>query len=541
MPLLGPYLFELLYQKGAKHAFGIPGDFALTLYDALAKSPIQPVGVTHEPCAGFAADVYARLTGLGLAVVTYSVGGINLANATAGAYAEKSPLFIVSGGPGVQERKERKELHHKIKTYDTQLRIFKEVTAYAAVLDDPKTAPYHIEQALSICLSQKRPVYLEIPRDQVYAEIEPIVLPVLEESLESQAFKEALAESITLLKEAQKPAILVDIEVMRFGLQNEVVTLAEALNAPVFCTLLGKSVFPEGHPNFGGVYSGHVGNPLAEEIIASSDGLLILGMIPSDINLGLYTASWNPSTCIDASFDTTRIKHHTYSGIDFVSYVKALSRCNFGPKKKAPAFVRAQKDIPIDDSQKISMRSLIAELNSFLTENMILLGDAGDALFAMADISSGKNTTIVHPSFYSSMGFAIPGSLGALLAHPQHKVVTLVGDGAFQMTGLELISIQKLGLRPIVIVLNNGAYASLASMGHGQSEFIKIPQLDYVKLAQAMGLQGRKVTTVGEFKQGLKEGLTSDKCLVLEVILDKNDVSPMLKKIGALFASTLKG
>lgn len=88
---IAPYIFELLHQQGVQHSFGIPGDFALTLYDALAESKIKPIIMTHEPCVGFAADAYSRIRGLGLAVVTYSVGGLNMVNAVAGAYAEKSP------------------------------------------------------------------------------------------------------------------------------------------------------------------------------------------------------------------------------------------------------------------------------------------------------------------------------------------------------------------------------------------------------------------------------------------------------------------
>src|SRR5581483_3215819 len=171
MVQLAPYIFDLLHRKGVTHAFGIPGDFALTLYDALAASKIQPVGMTHEPCVGFAADAYSRIHGLGLAVVTYGVGGLNMVNAVAGAYAEKSPLVVLSGGPGVRERQERDLLHHKVKSFDSQRRVYEEVTAYAATLDDPITAVAHVHRALDHTTTFKRPVYLEIPRDMVFADV----------------------------------------------------------------------------------------------------------------------------------------------------------------------------------------------------------------------------------------------------------------------------------------------------------------------------------------------------------------------------------
>src|SRR5947209_7838516 len=160
MVQLAPHIFDLLHRQGVQHAFGIPGDFALTLYDALAESPIEPVVMTHEPCVGFAADAYSRIRGLGLAVVTYGVGGLNMVNAVAGAYAEKSPLVVLSGGPGVRERRERDLLHHKVKSFDSQRRVFEEVTIYAAVLDDPATAEAHFHRALDRAMTFKRPVYL---------------------------------------------------------------------------------------------------------------------------------------------------------------------------------------------------------------------------------------------------------------------------------------------------------------------------------------------------------------------------------------------
>ena len=100
MPL-GQFLFAYLHHRGVRHSFGVPGDFALPTFAWLEKSPIQNVTMTHEPSAGFAADAYSRVNGIGLVCVTYCVGGLNVLNAVAGAYAEKSPVVVVSGGPGM--------------------------------------------------------------------------------------------------------------------------------------------------------------------------------------------------------------------------------------------------------------------------------------------------------------------------------------------------------------------------------------------------------------------------------------------------------
>ena len=123
MPM-GKFLFEYLHRRGVRHSFGVPGDFALPTFAWLEKSPIESITMTHEPGAGFAADAYSRVNGIGLVCVTYCVGGLNVLNAVAGAYAEKSPVVVISGAPGRKDRERDPLLHHKVKTFETQRRVY---------------------------------------------------------------------------------------------------------------------------------------------------------------------------------------------------------------------------------------------------------------------------------------------------------------------------------------------------------------------------------------------------------------------------------
>src|SRR4051812_36543420 len=170
MPM-GKFLFEHLHRRGVRHSFGVPGDFALPTFAWLDKSPIQSITMTHEPGAGFAADAYSRLNGIGLCCVTYCVGGLNMLNPIAGAYAEKSPVVVVSGAPGRKDREKDPLLHHKVKTFETQRRVYDEVTVASAVLLDEQTAASEIMRVVDACLKQKRPVYIEMPHDMVDREI----------------------------------------------------------------------------------------------------------------------------------------------------------------------------------------------------------------------------------------------------------------------------------------------------------------------------------------------------------------------------------
>src|ERR1051326_4669505 len=137
---IGTALLERLQALGLRHIFGIPGDYILQFCQLIEDSPIQWVGTTREDCAGYAADAYARINGIGAACVTYCVGGLNTVNAIACAYAERSPVVLLSGSPGIDERRRHPLLHHMVRDFSTQKEVFEKVTLAATLLDDPLTA-----------------------------------------------------------------------------------------------------------------------------------------------------------------------------------------------------------------------------------------------------------------------------------------------------------------------------------------------------------------------------------------------------------------
>ena len=160
---LTEYLFHRLRELGVGHTFGIPGDFVLPVYAVQEQVGMPTVVCAHEPGVGFAADAYARFRGLGVAVVTYGPGALNTLNPVACAYAEQSPLLVVSGGPEVALRRPELHLHHVIKTFESQLQIYREVTVNAAILDDPVSAPGTIDRVLRRVVSRSGPVTWRSP------------------------------------------------------------------------------------------------------------------------------------------------------------------------------------------------------------------------------------------------------------------------------------------------------------------------------------------------------------------------------------------
>src|SRR6266481_2009803 len=203
--LIGEYLIQRLYDHGVRHVFGIPGDYVLGFYDLLHRSPLQIINTCDEQGAGFAADAYARMRGLGAVCVTYCVGGLKVANTTAEAFAEKSPVVVISGAPGVREREKNPLLHHKVREFDTQARVFEQLTIASAVLTDPQTAFQEIDRVLHAAQRYKRPVYIELPRDQVFVPgIPHHKTPDMHERSNPSTLKAALAEAEAMIQSARQ-------------------------------------------------------------------------------------------------------------------------------------------------------------------------------------------------------------------------------------------------------------------------------------------------------------------------------------------------
>src|SRR5438093_9117201 len=200
---IGQYLINQLYAHGVRHVFGIPGDYVLGFYDQLAHSKLAIINTCDEQGAGFAADAYARVRGLGAVCITYCVGGLKVANTTAEAFAEKSPVVVISGAPGVREREKNPLLHHKVREFDTQKKVFEQLTVASTVLCDSQTAFAEIDRVLHAALRYKRPVYIELPRDMVAVPGNPAHKPQpFHEESDPHTLLEALKEAAAMINAA---------------------------------------------------------------------------------------------------------------------------------------------------------------------------------------------------------------------------------------------------------------------------------------------------------------------------------------------------
>ncbi len=533
---VGSFLFDYLYQQGVEHAFGIPGDFALPTFRWLDKSPIRLINMTHEPSVGFAADGYARVHGLGVAVVTYCVGGLNMLNSVACAYAEKSPVIVISGGPSPSDRKADPLLHHKVRTFDTQRRIFDEVTCASAVLLDPKTAASEIVRVVREVQAQCRPGYIEVPFDVVDMPIEPPALPNIPLPVSEPENLAAAIEDLTqMVEQAKNPVIIADVELHRHNLTDLAVDIAQKFNIPIAATLLSKSVISEQNPLYIGVYSGGLSEPQTQQFVEQSDCVIMLGAFITDMFLGFFTADLNRRKTVIATTEKIQIGLRRYDHVVFSEFLEKLLASNLRPK---PAFENPvrfpEKNLlpQFTPDEPVSIEKFFAMLGAMMPEDATVVCDTGDALIGAINLRTSQRKNFIADAYYLSMGFAVPAGLGAMVANPDSRAMIIVGDGAFQMTGIELSTAVKEGLAPVVFLLNNDGYGTQRNILDGP--FNDIQPWDYTKICELIqGGKGYRADTMQKLKSSMEEALADmDTMALIEVVVPRNDSSRSLRRLG---------
>ena len=541
MVQLADHLFRRLEELGVSHVFGVPGESALGLFDALGNSNLETVILVNEPSVGYAADAYSRLRGLGAALVSYGVGALGMVNSVAEAYAEHSPLVVISGGPSMEERRGYPWLHHKVKTFETHQRVFSEITELSVIVDDPESANYKIESALTTAMTTKRPVYIEIPKDMANAEIHSSPSLPGTRTSDVEGLREAVTEVVDLMNAAKQPIIIAGVELARLKLQNELIEFAERTGVPVASTLLGKSVFPEDHDQSVGVYLGNLGNEELAKYVSTSDLQIILGGLLSDIDLGIFTARLSPEKTIMATIDHVNIKFHVYPRVLLGDLLCALNHTS-NLKRHDLQVPWAWKNSEEIRNGKFGIVDVVECINESMDTHTRIVCDVGDCLFASAGIRTSAGSAFLSPAYYLSMGFAVPGAIGAQLADPTRRPIVIVGDGAFQMTGMELISTVKLHLNPIIVVLNNQRYATLRFMQPEENPTTHhVPKFDYAGFAELLGGHGQVAETLQEFREALRTARQKDDFTLIEVRLDVEDASPILRRISERMGEQLRG
>ncbi|NLV25643.1 MAG: alpha-keto acid decarboxylase family protein [Methanomicrobiales archaeon] len=538
---IGEYLIQAIYKTGTRHVFGVPGDYILNFYAKLNKSPLKLINTSDEEAAAFAADAYARFTGFGVVCVTYTVGGLKVLNATACAFAEKSPILVIAGAPGYKEREKYQFLHHKPNKYDDSLRMFERITVASTGLDNPTEICQEIDRVIHTVLRLKRPGFIELPRDMV----DMLVTPVSDHTdqvkkPDSSLQTEAVDALVHTINSAKQPVIMAGIGVLRYNLVSALESLAEKTNIPIVTTILGKSVLDERNTHFLGVYAGIIGDDAVRAYVESSDCVILAGMLLTDVDMGANTAVISPDVMVTLSDEECSIGKREFSVPGLMLLHDLLEKeLRYHTMSGVPVPVRQRLPSFTPSDAKITTKSLVPAINSLIDDRTVLITEVGDAVMMSLDITIQRSGGYLCPVFYSTLGYSVPASIGVQAACPDLRPLVLSGDGAFQMTGMEVSTACRYHMNPIVIVLNNSGYGTERPMIDGS--FNDVAGWKYHKIPEITGCgKGYLIRTEQEFVDALKEAYTSKELAILDVILDPDDISPQLRRLCQKFSQGVK-
>lgn len=532
-------LLHALRDYGAREIFGIPGDFALPFFREIEASRILPLHtLSHEPAVGFAADAAARYrSSLSVAAVTYGAGALNMVNAVAQAYAEKSPVVVVSGAPGARDRALGLGLglHHQVKHLDSQLAIYREITAAQAVLNDRATAAAEIARVLTVATELSRPVYIEFPKDMVAVESEPVP-PYRPTPYDPDAAKAAAAEIMARLETAERPAALLCVEVRRYGLEAKLAELSRRLAIPTATTFMARGILAGTGAPLIGTYLGLAGEEAIRRTVEQADTLLMLGVILCDTSFGVSETLIDRRRMIHVFDREVRFAHHSYPNVPLEALVDALlavARPLAGTQRAAMVAPMAAGGL-VADSQPIEPADIAAAVNDLFDSQgvMPIAADMGDCLFTAMDM---KYTELVAPAYYATMGPGVPMGLGLEVASGRRPLI-LVGDGAFQMTGWELGNARRLGLKPIVLLFNNTSWGMLKAF-QDETRYNDLDDWRFAETAAALGGKGRRVATRAELKSAIDAAhADAQSWHLIEIMIPRGSFSRTL----ARFTTTIK-
>jgi len=487
--------------------------------------------LSHEPGVGFAADAAARINaGLGVAAVTYGAGALNMINSVAAAFAEKSPLVVLSGGPGKGESRSGLLLHHQAKTLDSQFHIFKEITCDQVRLDDAARAPTDIARVLASCLRHSEPVYIEIPRDMVAVTCAEVV-PETPQPVDQDALNACVDEILERLGRASSPVLMAGVEVRRYGLEDKVAALSRRLGLPVVTSFMGRGLLSGQDAPLVGTYMGVAGFPEVTQLVEGSDGLFLLGEIICDTNFAVSETKIDMRKTIQALNGQVNIGYHTYDKLPLAALVDRMLQ-RVGSVDKAfditpqvfPRHLQA-------DASSINPTDIATAVNDLMAEHgkMPIASDMGDCLFTAMEI---EHTALVAPGYYATMGFGVPAGLGLQAATGERPLI-LVGDGAFQMTGWELGNCKRYGWDPIVLLFNNASWEMLRTF-QPESSFNDLGHWGFAEMASGLGGDGVRVGSRAELQAALAKAIvTRGKFQLIEITIPRGVLSATLARFVA--------
>lgn len=536
-------LLQMLEDRGVETMFGYPGGSVISIYDEIMDSSIDHILVRHEQCAAHMADGFARASGKpGVCIATSGPGVTNMITGIGTAYADSTPMIALTGQVG---------------TGSLGLGAFQEVDAYSLLMPitkhnfrvlDVNRLPHAVDEAWQICqIGRPGPVHIDLPSDQMNSEIDESLLGMTYGVKQPKEDMSEIKKAVQWIKEAQRPVLLVGGGSINANAGDEVVKLAEMINAPAVFTLMGIGAMPTAHPlNLGPL--GMHGRLCALDAFKNADLVIAIGTKFSDRTFSVHTRFSNKCRVIQIDIDATEFEKHGNMDINLLCDAKkgtqALIDGLAGYKNNHAAWDKTYSEYKTKchcntdiNETPIVPQKILFELNKLIDKDpdMIVTTDVGqNQMWAMHYLHVHKPRHFLSSGSFGTMGFGLPSAIGAKAAKPDNTVVTITGDGGFQMVQQELATAVAEDLPVVIILLNNGWLGMVKQwqklfwdQRYSATDLRNGP--DFVKIAEAYGAKGQTVDKPGDIADALKEAVNSGETYLLNIHVDpEEDVLPML-------------
>jgi acetolactate synthase-1/2/3 large subunit len=546
-------LLESLERQNVDVMFGILGGAILPVYDALCgNTKIRHILARHEQGAAHMAEGYAKASGrVGVCMATSGPGATNLVTGIANAYMDSSPMVALTGQVPSSGVNTSYMIGRDAFQEADIIGITTPITKYNFQPRTTAEIPVTVNTAFYIAgTGRPGPVLIDLPKN-VQSESAEVQFT---DKIDAKGYKpasqpnlEKVNQAVELLLKAENPIFLVGGGAIISGASDELVKMSDLLMAPVATTFMGKGAFPEVHPLSLGCIGMH-GNPVANKLMSEADVLLAIGTRFSD------RATTNLDTfCPDAKkiqieIDNAEINKNIDVDVPIVGDAKVTLKIMYYAiseklkKKDGQAWLKRVKEVkeklnPIMKEQPKDLvpKTLLMELRKLLPENGIVTTEVGqNQMWSALYFKTLKPRTFISSGGLGTMGFGFPAAIGAKVACPDRPVVDIAGDGSFLMTENELACSVAENIPVTVIVLNNSVLGMVAQWQrilykrrYMAVNLGKTP--DFVKLAEAYGAQGFRVTSIEQFHKAVKTALNSKVSTVIDVpIGSEEDVVPFV-------------
>jgi acetolactate synthase-1/2/3 large subunit len=519
-------LVRRLFEHGVRHAFGYPGGQMTPLYDALHRhGGVRHYLARHEQAAAFMADGFARATGRpGVCLAVCGPGVFNAATPLGTAFTDSVPVLLLSGQVPKAGRGLRSGYYHE----NDQLGACASLTKVRARVEEPAALVAEFDRAFA-ALTDGRPgpALFEVPVDVLRAEFPAGAWPAVPPPPTPRAPRPADVTALArLLAGWRKPLVLAGGGVVTAGAEALLVRVAERLGAPVFHTAMGKCAVPSDHPLAAGLPWFKATSDLSNmagffsPLFAEADGLLAVGCRFTQ----LATGSWSmppPKSLAHIDVDASELGRHYAPAVAVHADARLALEAVLAELPPSPRAAWARPERPAE-SWRLPGMDLVAPLRRVLPPEAIVAADITRLAYIMlADFPVYRPRTFLHPAGFVAMGYGLPAALGAKAAYPDRPVLAVLGDGCFQMCGMELATAVQEKLPVVSVVVNDGSLTLIKAIQQRRYEGrylgVDLVNPDFAALAAAFGVRFWRAEDDAAFEAALREAADADAPGLIEV------------------------